>query len=313
MTRVVAVANQKGGVGKTTTAVNLAACLSECRKKVLLIDLDPQANASSGMGIERIEGASLYEALLGESPARDKIRRTVLDRLDIIPSEVDLCGAEIDVARLDRHLFRLRQALAPIVAEATYDYILVDCPPSLGILTMNALAAADGLFIPIQCEYYALEGLSIITGLIQKVRDSGTNPGLAIEGILMTMYDGRTNLAQQVVDEVKAHFADVVFDTMIPRSVRLSEAPSFGQPIILYDAQCPGAKAYRQAAREWIRREKQKAAAAKAAAEPVATSEPAPAEPAAAEPVTAAPDQTEPLSVTPPQPLSAAESPTPLP
>jgi chromosome partitioning protein len=266
MTRVIAVANQKGGVGKTTTAVNMAAYLSEARKKVLLVDLDPQANASSGLGLERIEGASIYAALVGESPAADKIRRTVLDRLDIIPSEVDLCGAEIDVARLDRHLFRLRDALAPIVAGDRYDYILVDCPPSLGILTMNALAAADTLFIPIQCEYYALEGLSIITHLIRQLRETGTNPALELEGIIMTMFDSRTNLSQQVVNEVKAHFGDAVFECIIPRSVRLSEAPSYGQPILLYDDNCPGAKAYRLASREWIRREKQKLAAAKAAA-----------------------------------------------
>ncbi|MFO7536411.1 MAG: ParA family protein [Kiritimatiellia bacterium] len=274
MTRVIAVANQKGGVGKTTTAVNMAAYLSEARKRVLLVDLDPQANASSGLGLQRIEGSSLYAALLGESPASDKIRRTVMDRLDIIPSEVDLCGAEIDVARLDRHLFRLREALAPIVADEKYDYILVDCPPSLGILTMNALAAADTLFIPIQCEYYALEGLSIITHLIRQLRETGTNPGLELEGILMTMFDSRTNLSQQVVEEVKSHFGEAVFDCIIPRSVRLSESPSHGQPIILYDDNCPGAKAYRQAAREWIRREKQKAAASRAALAPVATPPP---------------------------------------
>jgi chromosome partitioning protein len=267
MTRVIAVANQKGGVGKTTTAINMAAYLSEARKKVLLVDLDPQANASSGLGLERIEGASIYEALVGESPARDKIRRTVLDRLDIIPSEVDLCGAEIDVARLERHLFRFREALAPIVAEGNYDYIIVDCPPSLGILTMNALAAADTLFIPIQCEYYALEGLSIISHLLRQIRESGTNPTLEIEGILMTMFDSRTNLSQQVVSEVKSHFGDLVYENVIPRSVRLSESPSYGQPIILYDDHCPGAKAYRQAAREWIRREKQKCMATQAAVE----------------------------------------------
>jgi chromosome partitioning protein len=282
MTRVVAVANQKGGVGKTTTAVNMAAYLSEARKKVLLLDLDPQANASSGLGLERVEGSSIYAALLGESPASDKIRRTVLDRLDIIPSEVDLCGAEIDVARLDRHLFRLRDALAPLVTEGRYDYILIDCPPSLGILTMNALAAADTLFIPIQCEYYALEGLSIITHLIRQLRETGTNPALELEGILMTMFDSRTNLSTQVVNEVKAHFGEAVFENVIPRSVRLSESPSHGQPIMLYDDNCPGAKAYRQAAREWNRREKQKIAAAKAVREAAASPVPAEAPPAPA-------------------------------
>jgi chromosome partitioning protein len=297
MTRVIAVANQKGGVGKTTTAVNMAAYLSDSRKKVLLVDLDPQANASSGLGIERVEGSSIYAALLGESPASDKIRRTVLDRLDVIPSEVDLCGAEIDVARLDRHLFRLREALDPIKEQGLYDYIMIDCPPSLGILTMNALAAADTLFIPIQCEYYALEGLSIITHLIRQLRETGTNPGLDLEGILMTMFDSRTNLSQQVVDEVKSHFGESVFDCVIPRSVRLSESPSHGQPIMLYDDNCPGAKAYRLAAREWLRREKQRLQAAKAAAAPAIASAVEPAAPAVITPPAAHDD-----SVYPPPP-----------
>ena len=255
---IVAIANQKGGVGKTTTAVNLASCLAERRKRILLIDLDPQANATSGLGVEKKEGVSLYRPLLGEATAESMIQPTAQDRLHVLPSEVDLAGAEIDIARGERYLHRFSEAIAPLVhaQPAAYDYILVDCPPSLGILTMNALTAAQSLLIPIQCEYYALEGLSVITRLVQRLRDSGANAALTVEGIVMTMYDMRTNLAQQVVQEVTNHFGDKLYETLIPRSVRLSEAPSFGKPIILYDKHCTGAAAYRQLAREFLKRRK---------------------------------------------------------
>ncbi len=256
-TPVYALANQKGGVGKTTTAVNLAACLAERGKKILLIDLDPQANATSGLGIEKKAGMSIYSALLSGQMESDLIQPTAVPNLDLIASETDLAGAEIDIARMDNYLHRLRNVIQPIAEKAAYDAILIDCPPSLGILTMNGLTAAQSLIIPIQCEYYALEGLSVINRLITQLRSSGANPDLEIAGIVMTMYDGRTNLAQQVVQEVARHFGDRVYETLIPRTVRLSEAPSFGLPIIAYDKNCTGAAAYRQLAHEFILRSRQ--------------------------------------------------------
>jgi len=255
-TPVIALANQKGGVGKTTTAINLAACLAERRKRILLIDLDPQANATSGLGIEKQEGQSVYRALLGEGSVEELIKPSGTERLDLIPSEVDLAGAEVDVARADRYLHRFKEAVAPLLNTGRYDFILVDCPPSLGILTMNALTAAESILIPLQCEYYALEGLSVIARMVDRLRDSGANPALQIEGIVMTMYDMRTNLSQQVVQEVLNHFGDKVYETLIPRSIRLGEAPSFGKPIIAYDKHCTGAAAYRQLAREFLNRRK---------------------------------------------------------
>ncbi len=267
---IIAFANQKGGVGKTTTAINMAACLAERRKKVLLIDLDPQANSTSGLGLGKKEGQSIYRPMLGEGSAESLIQPTGLERLDIIPSELDLAGAEIDVARSERYLHRFKEAVSPIAAAGRYDFIMVDCPPSLGILTMNALTAAESVVIPLQCEYYALEGLSVITQLVQKLRDSGANPDLYVEGIVMTMYDMRTNLSQQVVQEVVNHFGDKVYETLIPRSVRLSEAPSFGKPIIAYDRNCTAAAAYRQLAREFLdrRRQAEEAVETEAPAEP---------------------------------------------
>jgi len=253
-TTVIAVANQKGGVGKTTTAVNLAACLAALGQRVLLLDLDPQANATSGLGLDKLEGASAYRPLLGDGGLLEKIRPTAFERLEAIPSEVDLCGADIELARADNHLLRLAQALQPVVASERFDVVLVDCPPSLGILTLNAFAAADGLLVPLQCEYYALEGISMMNRVLAQLRDSGVNPRLDILGVVMTMFDGRTKLAQQVVGEVRQYYGARVFETVIPRTTRLAEAPSFGKPIIHYDKYSTGAAAYELLAQELLAR-----------------------------------------------------------
>jgi chromosome partitioning protein len=253
-TRVIAVANQKGGVGKTTTAVNLAACAAAVGRRVLLFDLDPQANATSGVGLEKIEGASAYHALLGQGSLLDKIQSTSFERLEIIPSEVDLCGADIELPRLDNHLQRVAQAIQPVLESQRFDVVLVDCPPSLGILTLNAFAAADGVLVPLQCEYYALEGLSMLNRVMGQLHDKGINPRLELTGIVMTMFDSRTRLSQQVVDEVRQHFGERVFETMIPRNTRLAEAPSFGKPIIHYDKHSSGAAAYELLTQELLAR-----------------------------------------------------------
>ncbi len=255
-TKVVALANQKGGVGKTTTAINFSACLAEKRKKILLVDLDPQANATSGLGLEKGFGQSIFPALLGEADAQSLIRETGIKNLDIIPSELDLAGAEIAIARRDDYLHRLKEAMEPVIDSGRYDFIVLDCPPSLGILFMNALNIADEVIIPLQCEYLALEGLGVMVDIVNQIRDAG-NPNLHISGILMTMYNMSTNLSQQVVQEVVKHFGDRVFETLIPRNVRLSEAPSYGKPIITYDRHCVGAAAYRNFAKEFIKRQKE--------------------------------------------------------
>ena len=252
--RVIAIANQKGGVGKTTTVVNLAAALSELHKTVLVIDLDPQANATSGLGLPRQQGASLYSVLTGSADVADIIQATPYEGINIIPSELDLAGAEIEIARQENHLGVVRSMLDRVLTAGVFDYVLMDCPPSLGILMTSSLAAADGIVVTMQCEYYAMEGLSVITSLIDQLRNNGVNPGLELEGILMTMFDGRTRLAADVVSEVRSHFGEKVYDTVIPRNVRISEAPSFGQPVIFYDPSSRGAEAYRAFAVEFARR-----------------------------------------------------------
>jgi chromosome partitioning protein len=254
-TKVFAVANQKGGVGKTTTVINLAAALAERELKILVIDLDPQANATSGLGFFQQEGGSLYRALIEKEDASKLIRSTVVDGVDIIPSELDLAGAEVDVARSDNYLHCVSEALKPVREQNTYDFVLIDCPPSLGILTMNALTAADALVVPMQCEYYALEGLNVIHRLIDQLHEGGANPQLRLEGILMTMFDARTNLATQVVKEVNRHFGERIYETVIPRNVRLGEAPSYGKPITHYAPHSAGAEAYRRFAEDFLKRQ----------------------------------------------------------
>jgi chromosome partitioning protein len=251
-TKVIAFANQKGGVGKTTTAVNLAACVAAVGRRVLLFDLDPQANATSGVGLDKTPGGSAYLALLGQGGLLDKIQKTSFERLHVIPSEVDLCGADIELARSDNHLQRVTQALRPVLESQQFDVVFIDCPPSLGILTLNALVAAHGVLVPLQCEYYALEGISMLNRIMSQLHDNGSNPTLELTGVVMTMYDSRTKLSQQVVSEVREHFGERVFETMIPRSTRLAEAPSFGKPIIHYDKYSAGAAAYELLAQELL-------------------------------------------------------------
>ena len=254
--KIIAVANQKGGVGKTTTSVNLAACLAALGQRILLIDLDPQANATSALGHESVPDHSVYGPLLGDASVADMIMPTRREHLWIIPGDLNLAGAEVEVARAEDHLVRLRMAFEPLRHDAPFDFVILDCPPSLGILMTNALAAADELLVPIQCEYFALEGLSKIDSIVAQIRDSGANPDLQIGGILMTMFM-RNNLAQQVVQEVQNHFGPLLFKTIIPRTVRLSEAPSHGKAIIEYEPSGLGSTAYRALAEEFLARHQQ--------------------------------------------------------
>ena len=251
--RVMAVANQKGGVGKTTTAVNLGTALAAVGKAVLVIDLDPQGNASTGLGIERQERTlSSYNILIDGMAMEKAIVATAVPKLSVIPSSVHLSGAELELANLSRREFRLDLAFAPELA--WWDYILIDCPPALGLLTLNALVAADAVLVPLQCEFYALEGLSHLVRTIERVRRA-FNPRLEIQGVVLTMFDKRNNLCEMVANDVREHFGDKVYNTVIPRNVRVSEAPSHGKPVLLYDLHCPGAQAYVHLASEVLRRE----------------------------------------------------------
>jgi len=252
--KIIAIANQKGGVGKTTTAVNLGHALAEKGERILIVDLDPQGNATSAFGMQELESESLYEALVGEESILDKVLPTRIERLFLVPANLDLAGAEVEIARMGDHLTRLTRTLSILRDDDTFDFVLLDCPPSLGILMTNALAAADELLTPIQCEYFALEGLVKIVRVIEQVRDSGANDRLEIGGIIMTMFDSRTNLSTQVVADVRKHFGEKVYRTMVPRTIRLGEAPSFGKSILEYDSGGVGAYAYRALAREFVRR-----------------------------------------------------------
>ena len=248
MGKIIALANQKGGVGKTTTTMNLGASLATLEKSVLIVDADPQANASSGLGVDIKEvECSLYECIVNKADVRDAIYTTDIDNLDIIPSHIDLVGAEIEMLNMENRI--MRQLLEPIRAD--YDYILIDCSPSLGLITVNALSAADSVIIPVQCEYFALEGISKLLNTI-KIIKSKLNPALEIEGFLLTMYDSRLRLANQIYDEVKRHFQELVFKTVIQRNVKLSESPSHGLPVILYDADSTGSKNHLALAKEII-------------------------------------------------------------
>jgi chromosome partitioning protein len=253
-TTVFTIANQKGGVGKTTTAVNLAAALAEKKIHTLVVDLDPQANATSALGIEKQAGRSLYGPLRGEGSAFEMITPTVYEHLALIPSEEDLAAAEIELAQGENYLARLRGVLEPVRASGGYRAIIIDCPPALGMLSMNSLAAADFLLITLQCEYMALEGLGQILRNVERLKSANINPALELGGVVMTMFDIRTNLSRQVVDEVKKHLPDKIFASVIPRTVRLSEAPSFGKTIFAYDPASPGATAYKNLSKEVIER-----------------------------------------------------------
>ena len=259
--RVLSVSNQKGGVGKTTTAINLGTALAAVGERVLIADLDPQGNASTGLGVSRAKlGATIYDVITGGASIASAARRTALPGLDIAPSDPNLSGVELELAQAPRRSFRLRDALQPLRAptdgaSAPYTYVLIDCPPSLNVLTINAMTAADAVLVPLQCEFFALEGLTQLMRTVELVRGS-LNPKLEIQGVVLTMYDRRNSLSEQVASDVRGHFGETVYQTVIPRNVRVSEAPSFGKPALVYDLKCAGSQAYLKLAREVVLRER---------------------------------------------------------
>ncbi len=261
---MLSVANQKGGVGKTTTAINLATALAALGEKVLILDLDPQGNASTGLGIPpHSRRSSVYEVLMEERPLLDTVMDTALPRLSIVPADADLSGIELELGQAAGRSFRLREALKPLRADTSADrftYVLIDCPPSLNLLTVNAMAASDAVLVPLQCEFFALEGLTQLMRTIDLVRGS-LNPHLEIQGVVLTMYDRRIALSEQVAEDVRSHFGEKVYETVIPRNVRVSEAPSFGKPVLIYDLKCAGSQAYIKLARELVGRERARSAA----------------------------------------------------
>jgi chromosome partitioning protein len=263
--RIISLANQKGGVGKTTTAINLGTALAAIGERVLIVDLDPQGNASTGLGIDRrSRNVSTYDVLIGEASLRDAVVPTAVPRLHIAPSTMDLSGLELELGSTKDRAFRLRDAIAALntdaAAESDFTYVLIDCPPSLNLLTVNAMAASDAILVPLQCEFFALEGLSQLLQTVEQVR-STLNPNLTIHGVVLTMFDSRNNLSNQVVADVRQFMGAKVYDTMIPRNVRISEAPSYGKPVLVYDLKCTGSEAYLRLATEVIRRERELKAA----------------------------------------------------
>ena len=261
--RVLAVANQKGGVGKTTTAINLGTALAAVGERVLIIDIDPQGNASTGLGVRREQRArTIYDVLVGGAAVAETVVHTTVPGLDLMPSDADLSGAEIELGSANRRSYRLRDAIDAMPTDAgRYDYVLIDCPPSLNLLTVNAMTAADAVLVPLQCEFFALEGLTQLMRTVELVRGS-LNPRLEIQGVVLTMYDRRNSLSEQVAADVRSHFGDKVYNAVIPRNVRVSEAPSFGKPVLIYDLKCAGSQAYLKLAREVVGRERARRVAA---------------------------------------------------